>query len=128
MGVGREPFREQLMRRLGEVLESLEGVIASRKGGEPDRSYTSRLLAGGVAASGAKVTEEAGELVAAAESESDDRVVSEAADLVYHTLVLLAARDVAFTRVEDELARRFGVSGLDEKASRSSAAGQEGKR
>jgi phosphoribosyl-ATP pyrophosphohydrolase len=115
------------MRRLGEVLESLEGVIASRKGGDPDRSYTSRLLAGGVEASGPKVTEEAGELVAAAGSESDDRVVSEAADLVYHTLVLLAARDVPFMRVEAELARRFGVSGLDEKASRLPTAGKEGK-
>ena len=81
-----------------------------------------------MAASGAKVIEEAGEFVAAAGSESEDRVVSEAADLVYHTLVLLAARDVAFTRVEDELARRFGVSGLDEKASRSPAAGQEDNR
>lgn len=128
VGVGLEPSQERLMRRLGEVLESLEGVIASRKGGDPDRSYTSRLLAGGVAASGAKVTEEAGELVAAAGGESEDRVVSEAADLVYHTLVLLAARDVAFARVEDELARRFGVSGLDEKASRSSPAGQEDNR
>jgi phosphoribosyl-ATP pyrophosphohydrolase len=106
------------MRRLGDVLESLEGVIASRKGGDPDRSYTSRLLAGGVDASGAKVTEEAGELVAAAGNESDDRVVSEAADLVYHMLVLLAARDLALAKVEDELARRFGISGLEEKASR----------
>jgi phosphoribosyl-ATP pyrophosphohydrolase len=118
VGVGLEPFREQLMRRLGEVVESLEGVIASRKRGDPDRSYTSRLLAGGVAASGAKVIEEAGELVAAAGGDSDERVVSEAADLVYHMLVLLAARDLAFAHVEDELARRFGISGLDEKASR----------
>ena len=117
-GGGLKPLREQLMRRLGEVLESLEGVIASRQGGDPARSYTSRLLAGGVAASVAKVTEEAGELVAAAGSESDDRVVSEAADLVYHMLVLLAARNLPLARVEDELARRFGMSGLEEKASR----------
>jgi len=106
------------MRRLGDVLESLEGVIASRKGGDPDRSYTSRLLAGGVDASGAKVAEEAGELVAAAGNESDVRVVSDVADLVYHMLVLLAARDLALAQVEDELARRFGISGLEEKASR----------
>jgi hypothetical protein len=62
-------------RRVGEVLESLELVIASRKGGDAGRSYTARLLAGGVAAAGAKVTEEAGELVQAAAAESDDRVV-----------------------------------------------------
>ncbi|MFM8634965.1 MAG: phosphoribosyl-ATP diphosphatase [Planctomycetia bacterium] len=115
------------MRRSGEVLESLERVIASRKGGDSDRSYTSRLLAAGTAAIGSKVTEEALELVQAAVGETDDRVVSEAADLVYHTLVLLAARDVPLARVEDELARRFGVSGLDEKASRPGQASREGE-
>ena len=94
-------------------------MIASRKGGSPDRSYTSRLLAGGVAAIGAKVTEEAGEVVRAAAGETDDRVVAEAADLVYHLLVLLAARDVSLERVCAELARRFGTSGLAEKAARS---------
>jgi len=106
------------MSRPGESLDALERVIASRKGGDADRSYTSRLLAGGVATIGGKVTEEAGELVRAAAGEADDRVVAEAADLVYHMLVLLAARDLPFSRVENELARRFGVSGLEEKASR----------
>lgn len=108
------------MPRLGETLERLEGVVVSRKSDPPERSYTSRLLAGGVPAIGGKVTEEAGELVAAADHETDDRVVSEAADLVYHMLVLLACRDVPFGLVEAELARRFGVSGLDEKAARAS--------
>jgi phosphoribosyl-ATP pyrophosphohydrolase len=98
-------------------------VIASRRAGSPDRSYTSRLLAGGVAAIGAKVTEEAGELVRAAAAEPDARVVAETADLVYHMLVLLAARDLPLVRVADELARRFGVSGLDEKAARPAQAG-----
>ena len=93
-------------------------MIASRKGGSPDRSYTSRLLAGGVPAIGAKVTEEAEEVVRAATGETDDRVVAEAADLVYHLLVLLAARDVPLERVGAELARRFGTSGLAEKAAR----------
>lgn len=105
-------------RRMGEVLEALERVIAGRKGGDADRSYTARLLAGGPTKAGAKVTEEAEELVRAAESEADDRVVAEAADLIYHTLVLLACRDRSLTEVEAELARRFGVSGLDEKAAR----------
>ncbi len=105
-------------RRCGEVLETLEGVIASRKNDPSSRSYTTTLLAGGPTKAGAKVSEEAGELVEAACGETDDRVVSEAADLVYHMLVLLACRDVPLARVEDELARRFGVSGLDEKASR----------
>ena len=108
------------MRRLGETLESLEAVVVSRKSAASARSYTSRLLSGGVAAIGAKVTEEAGELVAAAAGESDDRVVSEAADLLYHTLVLLACRGLPLAAVESELARRFGISGLDEKAARGS--------
>jgi phosphoribosyl-ATP pyrophosphohydrolase len=110
-------------RRVGEALESLEQVIASRKGSDAGRSYTARLLAGGVAAAGVKVTEEAGELVQAAAAESDDRVVSEAADLMYHTLVLLACRELPLARVEDELARRFGVSGLAEKAARTAGGG-----
>jgi phosphoribosyl-ATP pyrophosphohydrolase/phosphoribosyl-AMP cyclohydrolase len=113
------------MRRLGETLENLEQVVVARKGDPSARSYTSRLLAGGVPAIGAKVTEEAGELVAAADHETDERVVSEAADLVYHMLVLLACRGVGLSQVEDELARRFGISGLDEKASRTAAAGHQ---
>jgi len=110
------------MRRLGETLENLEQVVAARKGDPSARSYTSRLLSGGVPAIGAKVTEEAGELVAAADHETDERVVSEAADLVYHMLVLLACRGVGLSQVEDELARRFGISGLDEKAARTTGA------
>ncbi|MCE9629749.1 MAG: phosphoribosyl-ATP diphosphatase [Planctomycetia bacterium] len=105
-------------RRCGEVLETLEGVIASRKRDPSVRSYTTKLLAGGPEAAGAKVVEEAAELVEAARGETDDRVVCEAADLLYHTLVLLACRNVPLARVEDELARRFGVSGLEEKAAR----------
>lgn len=100
------------------VLHLLEGVIASRRGESADRSYTSRLLAGGVAVTGAKVTEEADELVRAATNESDGRVVAEAADLVYHVLVLLACRGLSLDDVAAELARRFGTSGLAEKASR----------
>ena len=110
-------------RPLGEVLESLEQVIAARKASDPERSYTARLLAGGPSLAGGKVTEEAGELVEAAADESDERVVSEAADLLYHTLVLLACRDLPLRLVEDELARRFGVSGLAEKAARGTGKG-----
>lgn len=111
-------------RSVGEVFGSLERVIAARKGGDPGRSYTATLLAGGVNAAGAKVTEEAGELVRAAAGETDERVVSEAADLVYHVLVLLACRDISLEQVEAELARRFGVSGLDEKAARATGGGE----
>ena len=113
------------MQRLGDTLGELERVIESRKGDSASRSYTSRLLAGGVPAIGEKVTEEAGEVVEAAAAEPDARVVAEAADLVYHLLVLLACRGIGLAQVEAELARRFGVSGFDEKASRAAAAGPE---
>jgi len=113
-------------RSVGEVLGALEQVIAARKGSDPERSYTARLLAGGVAAAGGKVTEEAEELVRAAAGEVDERVVAETADLLYHTLVLLACRGLALEQVAAELARRFGVSGLEEKAARVTGGGRRG--
>ena len=103
---------------LGKVFGQLEGIITSRKASKSERSYTSKLLAAGVVKIGSKVTEEAGELVEAAINEVDERVISEAADLFYHAMVLLACRDVTLKQVEATLAGRFGVSGLDEKASR----------
>jgi phosphoribosyl-ATP pyrophosphohydrolase len=108
-------------RRVGEILEQLEGIIAARKAASTERSYTSQLLAGGVPKISKKVTEEAGELVEAAATESDERVVAEAADLLYHALVLLACRGLTLEQVETTLAGRFGMSGLEEKAARSSA-------
>lgn len=105
------------------ALDQLEQTIAARKAAaSADQSYTAKLLAGGVAKIGGKLTEEAAETVeAAAEPGEDGRLhtVCEAADLVYHLMVLLAAREIEFSEVEAELARRFGMSGLEEKASRS---------
>ena len=101
------------------MLEALEGVIAARKRDPSPKSYTSRLLEAGADGIGAKVAEEADELVRAARDETEARVAAEAADLVYHVLVLLASRGVPLAAVEDELGRRFGISGLEEKAARS---------
>jgi phosphoribosyl-ATP pyrophosphohydrolase len=103
-------------------LDELEQTIAARKAAAAsDRSYTAKLLAGGVAKIGSKVAEEAAEVVeAAAEAGEEGRqhTIREAGDLVYHLLVLLAARDATFAEVEAELARRSNMSGLEEKASR----------
>jgi phosphoribosyl-ATP pyrophosphohydrolase/phosphoribosyl-AMP cyclohydrolase len=85
---------------------SLWRVISERAAERPDGSYTAELLDGGVGACAQKVGEEAVELVRAALSEPDERVVEEAADLVYHLYVLLAARGLDVSAVEDELARR----------------------
>lgn len=102
-------------------LDQLEATILSRQANPDEKSYTSKLLAGGVPKIGKKILEEAGELVEAAgepEEEGRQHTIYEAGDLLYHTLVLLASRGVRLVEVETELARRFGVSGLEEKASR----------
>lgn len=109
------------------VLAQLMAVIESRRDNPPERSYTTSLLAGGVEKIGGKINEEAAEVVEAA-GEPDEaghtHLVHEAADLVYHLLVMLAHRGVTLSEVEAELARRFGVSGLDEKASRKNDSGK----
>jgi phosphoribosyl-ATP pyrophosphohydrolase len=105
-----------------QVLHRLMRVIEDRRVNPPPRSYTSSLFAGGVEKIGAKVLEEAGEVVEAAGEAGEagrDHLIQEAADLVYHLLVMLAHRRVTLTEVETVLAARFGVSGLDEKESRS---------
>jgi phosphoribosyl-ATP pyrophosphohydrolase len=105
-----------------DILSRLMQVIVERKIARPEKSYTTTLFDAGLPKIGAKITEEAGELIEAAGEPGDpgrEHTVREAADLVYHMLVLLAWRDCTLTDVEAELARRFGLSGLDEKASRS---------
>lgn len=102
--------------------DALEETIRQRAGeGDGSKSYTAKLLAGGVEKIGPKVTEEAAELVEAAAEPGDEgrtHFIYEAGDLLYHTLVLCRSRGVDLAEIEEELARRFGVSGLDEKASR----------
>jgi phosphoribosyl-ATP pyrophosphohydrolase len=96
-------------------------VIRDRQANPSDISYTAKLLAGGVAKIGGKITEEAAEVVEAAGEPGDEgrqHLIYEAADLTYHLFVLLAHRDVRLEEVEAELARRFNMSGLEEKASR----------
>ena len=103
-------------------LDQLEETIRQRQlAGEADKSYTAKLLAGGVAKIGPKVTEEAAEVVEAAGEPDEagrEHTIREAADVIYHLMVLLAVRGVSLDEVERELARRFGMSGLEEKASR----------
>ena len=104
------------------VLARLMATIEDRKARPSVESYTSLLMSEGVAGIGAKIMEEAAEVVSAARAAENglgrDSLIHEAADLIYHLLVALAHCDVQLDHVEAELARRFGVSGLDEKASR----------
>lgn len=107
------------------VFARLMNVIDERKRQPSEKSYTCQLLAGGVPKIGAKIAEEAAEVVEAAGepgTAGQDHVVHEAADLIYHLFVLLAHRDVPLARVEQALAKRFGISGLEEKASRPKSA------
>ena len=113
-----DSLKQTSEQSVGTILGQLEDIITSRKTSDAGRSYTSKLFAGGVAKIGSKVIEEADEFVEAATNESDERVVSEAADLLYHAIVLLAHRNLTLSQVETTLAGRFGVSGLEEKASR----------
>lgn len=91
----------------GGVLAHLEAVIADRKARPQEGSYTVRLFEAGLPRIAQKVGEEAVETIVAAQSEGPERLLSEAADLVYHLLVLLASQDLDWADVEAELARRF---------------------
>ena len=100
------------------TLTLLEETIKARQSSTGDKSYTKSLLEGGPERVGGKIREEAGELADALASESDERVASEAADLLFHLLVGLRLRDVDWTRVIEVLRARMGVSGHVEKAQR----------
>ena len=100
------------------TLPALFRTLEERSRGAGAKSYTRSLLDKGCAKIGEKVTEEAQEYVQALLQESNERVLSEAADLTYHMLVGLLARGVTLRQLEQQLATRFGLSGLEEKANR----------
>jgi phosphoribosyl-ATP pyrophosphohydrolase len=91
---------------MGDVLDRLFATIEARKANAPAESYTAKLYAAGENEIVKKVGEEAIEVIVAAKGQGDERVVSEVADLIYHTMVLLASRGIAWRAVEEELSRR----------------------
>ena len=91
---------------MAEVLDQLFATIESRKTNAPAESYTAKLYAAGENEIVKKIGEEAIEVIVAAKGQGDARVVSEMADLIYHAMVLLASRGIAWSAVEAELARR----------------------
>ena len=101
------------------VFEQLTATIESRKLASPDSSYVAKLFHKGVDSILKKVGEEATEVVIAAKDENREQIVYESADLLFHLMVMLAKYDLTLADVADELARREGLSGLVEKASRS---------
>jgi phosphoribosyl-ATP pyrophosphohydrolase len=110
---------------MSDVLTQLAEVLEARKGAAPESSYVASLYAKGLDAILKKIGEEATETVMAAKDGAADKIVYETADLWFHTLVLLAQQGLGPQQVLDELQRRFGLSGLEEKASRASAGQQE---
>ena len=100
------------------TLERLAETVEARKDADPDSAWTAKLLAKGPEKCAEKFGEEAVEAIIEAVKGDRARLTSEAADVLYHLLVMLAARDVTLADVLAELERREGTSGLDEKASR----------
>ncbi len=91
---------------MSTVVQTLFQTIQARKANPPAGSYTAKLFSAGQEEILKKIGEEAVEVIVAAASQGDDRIIYEMADLIYHNLVLLAARDLDWVQVEAELARR----------------------
>lgn len=100
------------------ALTRLSQTIATRKSADPESSWTAKLLAKGPEKCAEKFGEEAIEAIIEAVKGDRDKLTAEAADVLYHLLVMLAARDLTLADVEAELARREGTSGIAEKAAR----------
>lgn len=100
------------------ALDRLAATIQTRKGADPESSWTAKLLAKGPEKCAEKFGEEAVEAIIEAVKGDREKMTAEAADVLYHLLVMLAARDVTLDQVLAELERREGTSGLAEKAAR----------
>jgi phosphoribosyl-ATP pyrophosphohydrolase len=101
-----------------DILLRLMEVLASRKDADPDASYVAGLYAKGLDSILKKIGEESAETIIAAKSGAKQQIVYETADLWFHCLVMLAQQNIDVRLVLEELERRFGVSGIDEKAAR----------
>lgn len=101
-----------------DFITTLESVIRSRKGANPQTSYTAKLFAAGRAKIAQKLGEEAVETVIASLDDDKAALVGEATDLMFHLLVLLADAGLSLDDIRAEMRRREGVSGIDEKAAR----------
>ena len=101
-----------------DILNRLAATIASRKGADPETSWTAKLLAKGPSKAAEKFGEEAVEAIIAAAKGDRENLTYEAADVLYHLLVMLAASDVDLADVLAELERREGISGIAEKSAR----------
>ena len=103
---------------MDDIFKQLEQVLEQRKQASADESYVSSLYDKGLDTILKKVGEESAEVIMAAKDGQQEKIIYEVADLLFHTLVLLRYNDIELDAVQQELARRFGLSGLEEKANR----------
>jgi len=103
---------------MSEILEKLNAVLKDRKSKESEDSYVASLYSSGMEKVCSKIEEESKELTHALKNEDDDRIVSEAADLWFHSLVALSMKNLSSNDILLELERRFGISGHKEKETR----------
>ena len=101
-----------------DILARLMAVLESRKDGDPSSSYVAKLYDQGIDTILKKIGEESAETIIAAKSGDKEQIIYEIADLWFHSLVLLAQQNLTAQQVLDELDRRFGLSGIEEKAAR----------
>ena len=100
------------------IIDTLYHVIQEKKNDDPTKSYTAKLLQGKQNSMLKKIVEESGEFTFAIKDNDTEEIIYEAADITYHVLVALASKNISPDRVKQELARRFGISGIEEKNSR----------
>mgnify|MGYP000694288833 FL=1 len=100
------------------VIDTLYHTICERKNDDATKSYTAKLLQGKQNSMLKKIVEEAGEFTFAIKDDNTEEIIYEAADITYHVLVALASKNISPDRIKQELARRFGISGIEEKNSR----------
>ena len=103
---------------MDNILKQLEIILEDRKNANSDNSYVSSLYQKGTDEILKKIAEESAEVIMATKDNSADKIIYEMADLWFHTLVLLRHKNIEVDKIEQELSRRFGLSGLAEKASR----------
>ncbi|BBB22375.1 phosphoribosyl-ATP pyrophosphohydrolase [Abyssogena phaseoliformis symbiont OG214] len=103
---------------MDDILTKLEQVLEQRKSAKADESYVSSLYNKGMDEILKKIAEESAEVIMAAKDGANDKIIYEVADLWFHTLVLLRSKEIKVEQITNELSRRFGLSGLQEKANR----------
>ena len=103
---------------MDDILKQLEQVLEDRKSAKADESYVSSLYAKGLDEILKKIGEESAEVIMAAKDGEQDKIIYEVADLWFHTLVSLRHKDIKIDKIQNELSKRFGLSGLTEKANR----------